>query len=123
MGLVANRAAGANAVVSDTQERFEFAVDPDVDVLPSDRADKMQPFHDGLRVQYGSDGSGLQFRYISPRWPNWVFRTRPASQSGDWLKSCISGPDQDRCGRLIAELCRTEKGVSSALKAEFMVPG
>ena len=60
MTFPANGTPGEDVIVSDAQERFEFAVDPDVNVLPGVGADEMQPFHGGLRDRYGSDESGLQ---------------------------------------------------------------
>jgi hypothetical protein len=62
MALAANRAACKYVVGSDAQERVEFTVDPDVDILTGVGAGKMQPFHGGLRkVQ----ASGLHFLYRS----------------------------------------------------------
>jgi hypothetical protein len=40
-------------VAPDAQKRVEFAVDPDVDVLPGVGAYEMQPFHGGLRFDDG----------------------------------------------------------------------
>ena len=56
MALAANRTTRADRFAPDPQERLEFAVDPDVDVLPGVRANEMQPFHGGLPARYGSDG-------------------------------------------------------------------
>ena len=53
MALAANRATRENVLVADAQQRFEFAIDADVDILPCVRTGEMQPFHAGLRVQYG----------------------------------------------------------------------
>jgi hypothetical protein len=59
MAFSANRAAREDLVASDTQQRFQFNIDPDIDIPPAGGADEMQPFHGGLRVRYGSDESGL----------------------------------------------------------------
>ena len=54
MTFPANGTPGEHVVASDAQERFEFAVDPDVDVLPGLGTDEMQPFHGGLRAPMGA---------------------------------------------------------------------
>jgi hypothetical protein len=41
MALAASGAAGKDVIASDTQKRFEFAVDPDIDVLSGVGADEM----------------------------------------------------------------------------------
>ena len=45
MALAAHRAAGEDMVGPNAQKCFQFAVDADIDVLASPRADKVQPFH------------------------------------------------------------------------------
>ena len=72
MVCVADRAAREDAVFSDAQQRFEFTVDPDIDVLSGARTDEMQPFHSGLRVQHGSDGSEWHFVSVVG-WPKFEF--------------------------------------------------
>ena len=60
MTFTANGTPGEDVIVSDAQERFEFAVDPDVDVLPGVGADEMQPFHGGLRFKTAPMRAGLR---------------------------------------------------------------
>jgi hypothetical protein len=50
VALAASGAAGEDTVAPNAQERFKFAVDPDVDILPGSWANEMQPFHRGLRI-------------------------------------------------------------------------
>jgi|1185.fasta_scaffold730192_2 hypothetical protein len=72
MGVITNRAACEHTVFSDAQQRFEFTVDPDIDILPGAGADEMQPFHGGLRVKHGSDGEQSSFT-TGTRWPKFEF--------------------------------------------------
>lgn len=72
MALVTDRAAREHSVAPDAQQRFELAVDPDIDVLTGAGADEMQPFHGGLRGRHGSDGSELNF-VSAAGWPKFEF--------------------------------------------------
>jgi hypothetical protein len=47
MLLAADWAAGRHRALPDAQQCFEFALDPDVDILTSFRAQEMQSFHNG----------------------------------------------------------------------------
>jgi hypothetical protein len=60
MVLTAGRAARPDVVAADAEQGVQFAIDADVDVLTRVRADKMQPFHGGLRIQDDFVGSGLR---------------------------------------------------------------
>ena len=43
--LTTSRAPGHNVFAPDAEERFKHAIDPDIDILPSVGANKVQPFH------------------------------------------------------------------------------
>jgi hypothetical protein len=60
--LSAKRATRKHVVTPNAQQRFELAIDADVDVPPGARTNEMQPFHAGLRDQLAPNRSSLHYR-------------------------------------------------------------
>jgi hypothetical protein len=59
MTLTTSRAAGQDVFVPDAEKRFQHTIDADVDILPRVRANKVQPFHGGLRMSRVPMGLGV----------------------------------------------------------------